>query len=1529
MSLLFYECNAKSVASGSSFGAWDSNTTCKLAKESFSGLPQTIPPTTHTIAFRFTPSPVTYGTKPNLNSRGRITRVTLFQTGSGLALAYSETVYLLTADPRGLSVSSIASKAIATRRFSNSGTALGVPAIVEFNNLNISAPETFYIVVTINKLRTREGEVTCYSLNTEYEDRALGMSVSPFTVMAGSEVGVSFTNRMTDTVALSFKSNNIELYKNNISADSVSVICPRSWFTASGQASSNTIRVDVTGAIGNDTSSGAFTLQAYSLTVSSPSNLMIGDTFAAKVNGATANDTFTATFRHGDIVLHHGVFVNGEISVVCPKEWFILAGVSGNNPLNVDVDIVDQDGKTLTTTFYLNAPKLIINRDKASVITRDTVNFTITNRDDETLAFKMMYNGKTVEDMGSLAEDTASVYCDTDWFDRMDVVTSKTMIITAYVEDSIKRTGTCTFTVNAGPEMEPVLEQPVAYLVQPEIAAAFPDIYIAGYSKAKISAVVNRPTKAKIVSAVLSYSGTKVAMVYNDTTGRYEATTPVPLEHDTVFTVTITDERGFTKTATVSVNNVYQYIPPSFTVDILYRCDAEGFESAGGTFYRIRANCVYDTMLPGNELTKFTACVVGGEERDIESGETYIFPTGFDYGKRITVRVAIRDKLSSEITAEWVLIGGVSIIHAYNELVDKYKPFNGSLQKIDEQIVGFPALMKAYYNTIDMELFLRSGLMPTVSVSSTTAAREAAKLTSSSLSPAAVTNLSSCSATTAASAILGKARCLVRSGYQIKVKESAYNQTNHRWTGSFTVINYADEDDRADTGTISITLNADMERYIRQKIDAAMKKESNDVTDITELFKLGSESFANELKKYSLQRLTAFREACQACMDIIMQTGASSVSKITNLVKYNTKAQSGSSAVVYRPGTNVNIRGVSCTIDNNGVITLNGTATEDFQFYLADEMDGYTLSRGYYTYSLGTTQPGVDAIFSELKKVRNNYGTYDSVLHYSVYRSDDYESGPFRVPVEGADETKNGEKYTGQIVYGFSVDEGTSFSNYTIRPMLEAGIIPHAWLSPTIGTGGGNTNLSQNDLLYYNIYQPYTMKLELIDKEIKVREHELEIVVGEYDGEGNLTADGAQTIILKEKEMIQEALNFEAYLGTDLWEEFASYRREDELSNPNYISDGLNNAELFLSAEEFVRVAQREIYKAAEAQHSIEGDLHNLLTMEEFQPLTDRFCIGNWIRVGVDGKPYKLRLYSYEIDFDDMGFAVEFTNVQKGMDTASDISDLLGKVRSMSVSYGSVARQATSGKKSKDTLDDWSENGIPVSTKIVAGGGNQEFVLDQNGLSGKEYNNDTEFYSPAQIKFSANGLYATTDAWLTGKTIVGMYTFTDPMTGQKTEGFGSIAELLIGKMLLNDAGAVISDDGSIVIDKSGIKTNAMTVTGNLIVRGTKNRVAQTADYGDRLMYSYETAAPLFGDIGEGELGADGVCKITLDPVFAETISTSVYQVFLQRYGDGDCYVKERNGGFFVVCGTPGLRFGWEIKASQNGYENTRLEAVDE
>ena len=109
----------------------------------------------------------------------------------------------------------------------------------------------------------------------------------------------------------------------------------------------------------------------------------------------------------------------------------------------------------------------------------------------------------------------------------------------------------------------------------------------------------------------------------------------------------------------------------------------------------------------------------------------------------------------------------------------------------------------------------------------------------------------------------------------------------------------------------------------------------------------------------------------------------------------------------------------------------------------------------------------------------------------------------------------------------------------------------------------------------------------------------------------------------------------------------------------------------------------------------------------------------------------------------------------------------------------------------------------------------------------------------------------------------------------------------------------------------------------------KSRVVDTEDYQKRLLYCYETPTPTFGDIGDSVLDETGESYIVFDPIFAETIDVShQYQVFLQKYGDGDCWVDKRTPQYFLVKGTPGLKFGWEIKAKQFDYNNKRLNKFD-
>lgn len=135
--------------------------------------------------------------------------------------------------------------------------------------------------------------------------------------------------------------------------------------------------------------------------------------------------------------------------------------------------------------------------------------------------------------------------------------------------------------------------------------------------------------------------------------------------------------------------------------------------------------------------------------------------------------------------------------------------------------------------------------------------------------------------------------------------------------------------------------------------------------------------------------------------------------------------------------------------------------------------------------------------------------------------------------------------------------------------------------------------------------------------------------------------------------------------------------------------------------------------------------------------------------------------------------------------------------------------------------------------------------------------------------------------------------------------------------------------GAITLYRSVGGEKTTYLAANLIsTTGTKSRVVNTKDYSAKKLYCYETPTPMFGDIGEGVIAEDGKCYIWIDSVFAQTINTNGYQVFLQKYGQGECYVAERKGSYFVVEGNPGLSFGWEIKAKQDGFEMLRLDTFD-
>lgn len=583
-----------------------------------------------------------------------------------------------------------------------------------------------------------------------------------------------------------------------------------------------------------------------------------------------------------------------------------------------------------------------------------------------------------------------------------------------------------------------------------------------------------------------------------------------------------------------------------------------------------------------------------------------------------------------------------NIVSNYNSVIKKYQKYDDKLSIVDNPIVGYQSLMQAYYNTIDFDGYLRNSLMPSIKITHSTAKEQLKFLTPENLSPISVENIKYISLATANSAILNYAKVYIDSAkFKIKIKNSSISGV--AWRGSFTVTSYFDEEDTADSTEIDIIFNNDYENFLKQKIDKVLAKEDEDVS-IIGLFKKNEEEFTSELQKYCLSYLLIFQDACEACLNILIEQGV----------------------------------------------------------------------------------PDKDS-----------------------------------------------------------------------------------W----------NSSSNPESDLYGKLYQPYLKKKELIEKEIQIRENELNIITGKYDTDHNLISDGLQSVLEKERNEVLKRLNFQNYLGS-YWVEFSTFRREDTWKNENYISDGLDNAGIFKKAKEFLEAANKELIKSSTLQHRISTTLKNLLIMCPFADVRKYFALGNWLRLIVDEKVYKLRLISYEINYDDLDtISVEFSDVLTGT-TITDIESILSQSQSISTSYNSVKRQATQGEESNQTLKNWVEKGLDTSiTKIVNNADNQDIVFNKNGLLLRKYDDFTGKYSDEQTKLINSSIVMTTDNWKTSKVGIGKFTYYDPKDGQMKEGYGIIANQLVGGLLLSEEIGIYNKTGSMTFDdKNGLKisnkTNTVTINPN-------------------------------------------------------------------------------------------------------------------
>lgn len=383
-------------------------------------------------------------------------------------------------------------------------------------------------------------------------------------------------------------------------------------------------------------------------------------------------------------------------------------------------------------------------------------------------------------------------------------------------------------------------------------------------------------------------------------------------------------------------------------------------------------------------------------------------------------------------------------------------------------------------------------------------------------------------------------------------------------------------------------------------------------------------------------------------------------------------------------------------------------------------------------------------------------------------------------------------------------DEEYDWTKYGLNRLSSFSDAYQSCIDMLIDSGVGDPNHE----FYASIYLVYYNKKLEVDKEIQVREAQIkeqEDKEAEYE---------------KQRDNIQTELNFEKYLGKDLYSEYCLYRREDTYQNDNYISDGLSNSEILSKAEELLEVAQKEIVKASELQVDLSTDVGNIWTIDEFKDVLDQWKCGNWIRVICDDDIYELRLLNYTIkDSDFSKISCDFSSVLKVSDGISDIKSVLDSAKSMAGSYESVKRQAKNAQETGKTVSEWVEHGMNATAVAIRDSDSQSITYDNHGLLARTYDDITGEYEPEQLKVVNNTLAITDDNWKTVKAAIGKIHYEDPKhPGDMLSAYGVLGETIIGKLLLGEALGIYNDGGSLKFDKNGLSisngTNSFVVNPN-------------------------------------------------------------------------------------------------------------------
>lgn len=286
---------------------------------------------------------------------------------------------------------------------------------------------------------------------------------------------------------------------------------------------------------------------------------------------------------------------------------------------------------------------------------------------------------------------------------------------------------------------------------------------------------------------------------------------------------------------------------------------------------------------------------------------------------------------------------------------------------------------------------------------------------------------------------------------------------------------------------------------------------------------------------------------------------------------------------------------------------------------------------------------------------------------------------------------------------------------------------------------------------------------------------------------------------------INESLSFSNNFTSEQYELLKTFIIENTYQNDSFITTSeMTNSEIQDVTMQLYNQSKEILNRVSQPRFTFEVDSVNFLFLKEFEYFSKQLELGCIINIEKDEGYYaKPILLEIDVQLDDpTNFSLTFGNRYKLDSSEYTFKDLFGDAikAGSSVKFDSAKWGEYVNSGMNNTVTDFINSALDTSKNNLINAVNQEIVINQNGLKGRNLT-DSGDYSPNQVWLTSNMLAFTSDNWQT----VGLALGEIEVNNQKF--FGLLADAIVGKLIAGNQLQITNENNNFVLDSNGAVLN--------------------------------------------------------------------------------------------------------------------------